>query len=250
MRAAAGPVALLRARVPCHRLCQQTPAGRLLSNESGLGSCATPELCSELKQTTPAPRLGATPTRPHPMLRRHVCRLEALRALVPHTDRANTANFLEEVVHYVQRMQVSGAALPLSSTECSAHHAGAHAISHPAGGSGGLEKCGIDSRQGKPKGWLAPPPLQSRCRLQLRALPSHCMLPCRHEWRSWKAGWGCPSVWRHHPNSPAFQVGRGNAPTSCVAARRQNVKASAPRPAAAHGGCSNLPCLPVFPPCR
>jgi hypothetical protein len=33
-------------------------------------------------------------------------RLEALRQLVPHTERANTANFLEEVVQYVQRLQV------------------------------------------------------------------------------------------------------------------------------------------------
>ncbi len=33
-------------------------------------------------------------------------RLEALRQLVPHTERANTANFLEEVVLYVQRLQV------------------------------------------------------------------------------------------------------------------------------------------------
>ncbi|KAI7845079.1 hypothetical protein COHA_001444 [Chlorella ohadii] len=32
-------------------------------------------------------------------------RLEALRQLVPHTERANTANFLEEVVLYVQRLQ-------------------------------------------------------------------------------------------------------------------------------------------------
>ncbi|EFN56128.1 hypothetical protein CHLNCDRAFT_144757 [Chlorella variabilis] len=32
-------------------------------------------------------------------------RLEALRLLVPHTERANTANFLEEVVQYVQRLQ-------------------------------------------------------------------------------------------------------------------------------------------------
>ncbi|KAL4448569.1 hypothetical protein ABPG75_005788 [Micractinium tetrahymenae] len=32
-------------------------------------------------------------------------RLEALRQLVPHTERANTANFLEEVVAYVQRLQ-------------------------------------------------------------------------------------------------------------------------------------------------
>jgi len=32
-------------------------------------------------------------------------RLEALRQLVPHTERANTANFLEEVVGYVQRLQ-------------------------------------------------------------------------------------------------------------------------------------------------
>lgn len=35
-------------------------------------------------------------------------RLEALRQLVPHTERANTANFLEELVAYVQRMQVGG----------------------------------------------------------------------------------------------------------------------------------------------
>lgn len=32
-------------------------------------------------------------------------RLEALRQIVPHTERANTANFLEELVAYVQRLQ-------------------------------------------------------------------------------------------------------------------------------------------------
>jgi hypothetical protein len=33
------------------------------------------------------------------------CRLEALRQLVPHTERANTASFLEEVITHVQLLQ-------------------------------------------------------------------------------------------------------------------------------------------------
>lgn len=38
-------------------------------------------------------------------------RLDALRRIVPHSERANTAIFLEEVVHYVQRLQRQVAAL-------------------------------------------------------------------------------------------------------------------------------------------
>lgn len=52
-----------------------------------------PACCLTLTHSTPLP--AARPRR-----------LEALRQLVPHTERANTANFLEEVVGYVQRLQV------------------------------------------------------------------------------------------------------------------------------------------------
>jgi len=33
------------------------------------------------------------------------CRLDKLRTLVPHAERANTASFLEEVIHYVEELQ-------------------------------------------------------------------------------------------------------------------------------------------------
>lgn len=68
------------------------------------------QLCPPL--SPPACSL-ASPRLPHPALSAHPTasttvthfRLEALRQLVPHTERANTANFLEELVAYVQRMQ-------------------------------------------------------------------------------------------------------------------------------------------------
>ena len=34
-----------------------------------------------------------------------LCRLDRLRSVVPHADRANTAAFLEEVINYIQKLQ-------------------------------------------------------------------------------------------------------------------------------------------------
>lgn len=66
---------------------QQSPVQRTVA----CSRC--PAGCPTLTHSTPLP--AARPRR-----------LEALRQLVPHTERANTANFLEEVVGYVQRLQV------------------------------------------------------------------------------------------------------------------------------------------------
>ncbi len=49
--------------------------------------------------------LNAADNEPHPSLAPLWCRMEALRQIVPHSDRANTAAFLEDVVKYVEGLQ-------------------------------------------------------------------------------------------------------------------------------------------------
>jgi hypothetical protein len=109
--------ALLRVQAEARRRSRiNERSGVLVFNP--LLNCLQSHLCSLLRTAINGTALGlasisgcvACPPMPVDSSHRSVplnsCRLEALRQLVPHTERANTANFLEEVVVYVQGLQV------------------------------------------------------------------------------------------------------------------------------------------------
>jgi Helix-loop-helix DNA-binding domain len=51
-------------------------------------------------------------------------RLDKLRTLVPHAERANTASFLEEVIHYIEELQ--------ALLKCGPNHATGAPPTHPS----------------------------------------------------------------------------------------------------------------------
>lgn len=51
-------------------------------------------------------------------------RLDKLRTLVPHAERANTASFLEEVIHYIEELQ--------ALLKCGPNHATGAPATHPS----------------------------------------------------------------------------------------------------------------------
>lgn len=52
------------------------------------------------------------------------CRLDKLRTLVPHAERANTASFLEEVIHYIEELQ--------ALLKCGPNHSTGAPPTHPS----------------------------------------------------------------------------------------------------------------------
>ena len=68
------------------------------------------------------------------LIRSHAaCRLDRLRLVVPHAERANTASFLEEVITYIQGLQKRIAELEAGGTGASRSAPGAPAVVSAAG---------------------------------------------------------------------------------------------------------------------
>ncbi len=68
-----------------------------LASTTGMASNAR-GICLQVSSHT-RPTVGLT------TLFLYVCRLDRLRQVVPHAERANTAAFLEEVINYIQKLQ-------------------------------------------------------------------------------------------------------------------------------------------------